>query len=91
MTRRCPLLFVCLLCAPVDAAEPALVNGSMTDGDAAPTGWEKTWTPKDGGALRVLRDTKVFVKGPASLRLEAVGGPADGNTSQTIPDLAPRK
>jgi len=73
------------------AAAPALVNGSMTDGEAAPTAWGKPWTPKGKGTLRVVRDTTVFVKGPASLRLEAVGGSADGNTSQTVADLTGRK
>ena len=86
-------LFVCLLHVGgnAGAAAPALVNGSMTDGETAPTGWGNRCTPKGKGTLRVVRDTKVFVKGPAPLRLETVGGFADGNTSQTIPDLAARK
>ncbi len=84
------LVFIALWASSLLAGEPALVNGSMTDGEAVPTGWGKTWTPKDGGTLRVVRDTKVFVKGPASLRLETVGGFADGNTSQTIAGLAGR-
>ena len=43
----------------------------MTDGGESPSGWDGTWCSK--GKLKAVRDTAVFSKGPASLRLEPEG------------------
>ena len=77
-----------LAAAPARAAAPAVVNGSMTDGTDVPRGWTKTYDDaKAAGKVKACRDTDVFVKGPASLRLESVGGVASGNVSQTLTGL----
>ena len=77
------------LSAGVWAGEPPTVaNGSMTDGADAPTGWEQTYVT--AGKLKVVRDTADFAKGPASLCLMSVDGPADGNCSQPIANAAGR-
>jgi photosystem II stability/assembly factor-like uncharacterized protein len=68
-----------------DAAVPTLVNGSMTEGGEVPVGWTSMW--RASGTLRVMRDTEEFRKGPASLCLMSVGGPAKGSVSQPITDL----
>ncbi len=61
---------------------PPLNNGSMTVGTAVPTGWENVWS--GSGKVTVVRDTQDFQTGPASLRVEAVGGPAYGSVSQSF-------
>ena len=55
------------------AAElPALANGSMGEGGAAPAGWTLT-RPKEGSTAELTRDTARFVRGPASLCLSVTG------------------
>ncbi len=55
------------------AAElPAVPNGSMDEGGAAPAGWELT-RPKEGSTAELTRDTARFVRGPASLCLSVTG------------------
>lgn len=81
------IFFVGVTVSVCETAEPpTLVNGSMSQGGDVPTGCETTYVEK--GKLQVVRDTQDYVKGPASLRLDSVGGPADGNCSQTIQDAA---
>jgi hypothetical protein len=63
-----------------------LSNGSMADGDATPTGWTNTWMAT--GKIKVVRDTQTFKAGPASLRLESVGGPVNGTVGQEIKGVA---
>lgn len=78
-------LFV-LTGAPTPAAD--LVNGSMAAGDEIPEGWSRIHT--ETGELSVARDTRVWFRGPASVRLASVGGPAHGNVSQMVDGLAGR-
>ena len=73
---------------PPPAAAPApplppLVNPDMSAGGDVPDGWKLTWSAS--GKLRLWRDTTDFQKGPASLCLESVGGPAYGTASQMLP------
>ncbi len=68
------------------AGAASIANGSMTEGAGAPAGWDTIHAPT--GTLRVVRDTQDFVAGPASLRLESVGGAADGNCNQSIQGAA---
>jgi hypothetical protein len=63
-----------------------LTNGSMTDGEAVPSGWTGTWTAK--GKIKATRDTKTFKNGPASLRLESDGGPVNGSAGQELKGAA---
>ena len=63
-----------------DTSLPPLRNGSMTDGTAVPAGWENVWS--GSGKLAAVRDTQDFQTGPASLRVESIGGPAYGSISQ---------
>jgi hypothetical protein len=62
-----------------------LVNPSMTDGGELPAGWSTPFV--SDGALAVSRDRETYFKGPASLRLQSLGGPASGNTSQPLPGV----
>jgi photosystem II stability/assembly factor-like uncharacterized protein len=65
------------------AAVPSLRNGSMTaktEGGDAPAGWSSPWIGT--GRLAIARDTRDYHTGPASLRLESVGGAAYGSVSQ---------
>lgn len=67
---------------------PALLNGSMTEGTTTPTGWGTPWSGT--GKVQAARDTQVYKTGPASLRLESVGGTAYGSVSQSFtPTLEP--
>jgi beta-glucosidase len=68
--------------AEVEPAGPRLRNGSMTHGKAAADGWEHKWEGE--GKLTVSRDDQTFKKGPASLRVETVGGRARGQVSQIV-------
>jgi hypothetical protein len=53
----------------VDVKSPfGFRNGSMSDGDAVPTGWSDHW-----GTITVARDTTVFHTTPASLRVDSDG------------------
>ena len=65
---------------------PRLINGSFSDGGDVPVGWTKTHADK--GKLSVRRDTTVFKKGPASMCVMAVGGPASGNVNQALTGVA---
>ncbi|BAM03196.1 glycoside hydrolase family 9 protein [Phycisphaera mikurensis] len=70
-------------------ALPAIQNGSFTEA-AGPTGAAAWSEPSvDRGELSVVRDTADFASAPASLRLEAAGGPVSGSVSQRLEDLAP--
>lgn len=50
-----------------------VANGSMSEGSEKPSGWEQTW-----GEATSARDTKVFRRGPASLRVSSTGGSGMG-------------
>ncbi len=67
---------------------PALFNPDMEQGAETAAGWAVTWTGK--GRLQALRDTQQRAEGAASLRLESVGGPADGSVSQRLRVTEPR-
>jgi hypothetical protein len=67
--------------APLEAAV-TVTNGSMGEGDAAPTGWAQLWTGM--GKLKLVRDTTDSQTGPSSLRLESDGGPAQGSASSRL-------
>lgn len=56
----------------------ALVNGSMTAGGDVPEGWEGVW-----GGIRSARDTTVFARGPASLRVDGRAG-QEGQAFQRV-------
>lgn len=68
--------------APPAASQPgaaeswALWNGSFSDGGASPAQWAKE------GDLKMSRDTQVFQRGPASLRVDCDGH--GGNAFQWI-------
>lgn len=66
-------------------ADSLISNGDMEAGDAIPTGWDfvDTWS----GTLRGVRDTTTFARGGASLRVEAVGGPAHGFVGRKLTNL----
>jgi hypothetical protein len=68
-----------LAAAGVEVPRPVvLVNGSMTAGADVPEGWEGIW-----GGVRSARDTAVFSRGPASLRVD--GGPGrEGQAFQLV-------
>ncbi len=71
------------------AAElPALPNGSMDEGGAAPAGWALT-RPKEGSVAELTRDTGQFVHGPASLCLSVTG--EVGQATCELPDAAGRR
>ena len=57
--------------APTETKKPifALQNGAMSEGEAAPAGWNQGWTAS--GKLVLTRDTADFVSGPAALKLAA--------------------
>ena len=89
---------VCLIAASFWAAGLAaclggtagslITNGAMGQGTEVPTGWETLYV--QAGKLKAVRDTREFAAGPASLRLESVGGPANGNVSTPIRSAAGR-
>jgi len=81
---RCPVGGVLSVTRP-DAGANRLVNPSMTDGGEIPAGWCTPFMQE--GTLAVSRDRETFCLGPASLRLESVGGRASGNTSQPLPGV----
>jgi endoglucanase len=75
--------------AGVEGGAPVVTNGSMTDGGEAPAGW--TAQQPHSGQVRLVRDTEQFVEGPASLRLESVGGPLqDGKATLKLERAAGR-
>jgi hypothetical protein len=47
-----------------------LQNGAMSEGTAAPTGWD---IEKKDATVKMTRDTTDFVSGPASLRIDGDG------------------
>lgn len=61
---------------------PAVANGSMDAGTDVPEHWGDTWA--GSGKLKASRDTTTFRKGPASLRLESVGGKAEGQVQHFL-------
>jgi hypothetical protein len=63
---------------------PTLANGNMSAGTATPEGWG-LWTGK--GQLAIVRDTTTYKAPPASLRLDAVGGYAEGTASEALQNL----
>ncbi|MDW8372350.1 MAG: hypothetical protein RMM29_01700 [Planctomycetota bacterium] len=79
-------LSLTLCAAAACAGEPAIPNGSMTEGGDTPTGWSETYTMK--GRVVVARDTEVFASAPASLRLESLAGEAVGNVNAFISDAS---
>ena len=58
-----------------------LVNGDMTQGDTAPTGWTAIWTPDENKPVAAARDTTVFKSEPASLRFDNPQGAPFANVS----------
>lgn len=85
--RLIPAILVGLLflSSNVFGAGPTLKNGSMTEGGKLPTGWgEPAVDAGSTGKLVAERDTTVYVKGPASIRLESVGGSISGKVTQMI-------
>ncbi len=77
LNRRIALLAAGLaLTASAGGAVPGLANPSMTEGDRTVAGWRDA--EADEGSVRAVRDAKDFAAGPASLRLESVGGPVKG-------------
>ena len=63
--------------APISIAGVVIGNGDMTrPKDGAPEGWTQSWTGR--GEIALAWDDKTFVSAPASLRLEAVDGDAQG-------------
>ena len=84
MQSRLLGLFTCLFACgltPVAGHAQAIVNGSFTDGAAAPANWEPG---SDNGRAAVVRDTKVFASAPFA-RIDAVGGSATGKCQQSVP------
>ncbi|MEM7577405.1 MAG: glycoside hydrolase family 9 protein [Planctomycetota bacterium] len=68
------------------AETPTLPNGSMSQGAAQPTGWLPPFT--QAGTLALSRDTDHYHEGPASLKLESVGGFAEGNAGMPLSGAA---
>lgn len=64
------------------AAAPTVQNPQMTDGTEKPDSWTQTWTAS--GKFEIARDTTTFHSAPASLRLQATGGPAKGQVMQSF-------
>lgn len=67
--------------APVFARIP-VKNPSMTDGTDKPEHWTQTWIGQ--GKIKSYRDTNNYHSAPASLALEAVGGAAQAQVSQSF-------
>lgn len=63
-----------------------LKNGDMTEGETAPTSWDKRWVGT--GKLLITRDTAIFKSAPASLRISAQDGSAKGQIYQLVPVTA---
>ena len=78
----CSVLLLLGICSfpPLLAAEPAnlVPNGSMTEGEGLPTGWEpaplKLKSYEKGKLCKAARDTETFLSAPASLKLTAAQG-----------------
>lgn len=64
------------------ASNIVLQNGDMSLGADIPGFWHHKWVGK--GKIKVSRDTQVYKKGPAALKVSTAGGPAKGQTSQQI-------
>lgn len=76
--------------APVPSAASSLLkNGAMSEGTLLPLGWDTEWTGK--GKIAVARDTSIFHDAPAALRLESVGGSAEGQIAQMVPGKSGEK
>lgn len=65
-----------------------LANPGMEEGTATASGWEATWAGR--GSVAAVRDAGVRHGGAASLRVSSSGGPAMGNASQPLADVAGR-
>ncbi len=74
---------------PAPAGSNLLVNPGMTDGDAIPSAWTAVWAGT--GKIASVRDTQVFKVAPAALRVESVGGTANGNVSQGLEGVAGKR
>jgi len=68
---------------PAEGELPRLRNLAMSEGGEVARFWTELWTAR--GKVAALRDTETFAAGPASLRLETVGGSAVGSVKQTFP------
>ena len=85
------LVFVLSVACNVFGADWSLENGTMTDGDKLPSGWSKPAVDAGStGKLLAERDTSVYVKGPASIRLESAGGPVSGKMTQMLKGVGGR-
>lgn len=79
----CTLLAALTGGALADAgAEAYLANPDFTQGATAPDKWDLGKTPDPH--LRLVRDTKDFKTGPASLRLDITGGAGTGSAQQAF-------
>lgn len=82
-------LILCMLTSAAIAADAVVAtrlpipNGGMDAGTDVPDGWTVRWTGK--GKLKAVRDTTVFRSGPASLRVDTVGGGAHGTAGCSTP------
>lgn len=59
-----------------------LQNGAMTLGRTVPDFWHHQWVGK--GKIKISRDTQVFKRGPAALKVSSPSGPAKGQAFQLI-------
>lgn len=85
-----PAFVLATLCfsALVMAEVPLLTNGSFSQGETIPSGWQKAEC--DEGKVRAFRDTDHFASASASLCLESVDGPVrNGTIAQRIEDFTP--
>lgn len=73
-----------LLLLPAALSAMEVTNGSMTDGEAVPTGWEAVWTGDQAKPVTVYRDVVQFASAPASLRFENLDGASFGNLSRPL-------
>ncbi len=75
----------------IKMTEPAMIsnivlNGSMDKGNEKPDDWGGVWTAS--GKIVIVKDTKEFKSGPASIRLDSDGGPVKGTVSQSLSNVA---
>jgi len=68
--------------AQKDAEWTCVLNGSMTDGEGVPVGWDERNVAR--GKMSAARDAETFASAPASLRIESDNGPIDGSVSQRL-------
>lgn len=77
------MVIVAALQAPGHSGENLVRNPGFDAGGTTPEGWEKTMN------IEMIRDTKMFKKGPASLCITCDG--KDGNANQKVKGLAGKR